>query len=139
MKGASCMYYFCCLSWMLHLPACAPPNLCIRLYTNVTQLLVSNHRSPNRSTTPGTKGCNTPRCHLCLLKYSSSTVTATRTSSNLIYTIICQHYPSTVYVGQTCHSLHERIDEHKLNTSSHRVQKPVKEHFVLLIYDRKYV
>ncbi|MDF8086877.1 GIY-YIG nuclease family protein, partial [Listeria monocytogenes] len=52
-------------------------------------------------------------------------------STNVIYAIICQQCPSTMYIGQTGQSLRKRINGHKSDVKNYNIHKPVGEHFNL--------
>ncbi|XP_053884602.1 uncharacterized protein LOC128837434 [Malaclemys terrapin pileata] len=117
--------------------------LSYRQLPNLKQLLTSNHTLYNKNTNPGTKPYNKPRCQLCPHIYSRDTIIGpnhishtikglfTCTSTNVIYAIMCQQCPSTMYIVQTGQSLRKRINGHKSDIRNHNIQKPIGEHFNL--------
>ncbi|CAM2118346.1 unnamed protein product [Caretta caretta] len=119
------------------------PVLAYRQPHNLKQIFTSNHTPHAKNSNPGTYPCNKARCQLCPHIYSSDTIIGpnhitltirgsfTCTSTNVIYAIVCQQWPSAMYIGQTGQSLRKRINGQKSDIGNHKIQKLVGEHFNL--------
>ena len=119
-----------------------PPIIAFRRPKNLRDLLVrSNLETPTPPPDAGSAPCNSKRCKCCpemvmangFLSYRTGRRYNIRThmtckSSNIVYLITCRKC-SVQYVGETENPLHIRMNGHRSDIRTGKLEKPVAAHF----------
>ena len=119
-----------------------PPLVAYRRPPNLQDLLVrAELKTPAPPTNVGNAPCNSARCKTCqLIKCTDSFTSHTsgRTfkvrhnftckTNNMVYMISC-HRCGVQYAGETVNALHIRMNGHRSDITTKKLDKPVSAHF----------
>ena len=119
-----------------------PPLVAYRRPPNLRDLLVRAEVKPPTPPTPGDNApCGSRRCKTCQLIKRTNTFTSNTTgrryiirnqftckTKNIIYMISCDRC-NMQYVGETENALHIRMNGHRSDITTKKLDKPVAAHF----------
>lgn len=126
----------------------APPIVAFRRAPNLRDLLVrAELKSPAPPTTIGNSPCGNRRCKTCVHIMSTNNFRSNSTgrtyklrasftckTRNVVYLIQCKKC-GIQYVGETEKALHIRLNGHRSDVKTRKLEKPVAAHFNLPDHD----